>query len=89
MQTPLQQPDSYLEQVSFLGQAPLNAIREGISVLQLNVEGLTKAKGNIIEHLLQIYKVTAVLLQETHTSEVIGTSRLSLSLTHTWFKITE
>ncbi len=82
MQPPLQQPDSYLEHVSFLGQAPLNAIREGISVLQLNVEGLTKAKGNIIEHLLQIYKVTAVLLQETHTSEVIGTSRLSLSQAH-------
>ncbi len=55
--------------MSFLRQAPLNAIREGISVLQLNVEGLTKAKVNIIEHLLQTYKVTAVLLQETHIFE--------------------
>ena len=44
-------------------------------MLQLNVEGLTKAKINVIEHLAQKYNPTAILLQETHASD---TSRLKI-----------
>ena len=46
-----------------------------ITVLHLNVEGLTKAKTSIIEHLTQARKSTAILLQETHKSE---SSRLKI-----------
>ena len=35
--------------------------------MQLNVEGLTKAKCAIIEHLMEKHKATAILLQETHS----------------------
>ena len=37
------------EHVPLPGQASQNVIRDGITVLQLNVEGLTKAKISIIE----------------------------------------
>ena len=51
------------------GQASFDVIQEGVSVLQLNVEGLTKAKINVIEQLLQTHKATVVLLQETHAKD--------------------
>ena len=38
-------------------------------MLPLNVESLTKAKINVIEHLAQKYNPTAILLQETHASD--------------------
>ena len=50
-------------------------IRDGVTVLHLNVEGLTKAKTSIIEQLLQTHKPTAILLQETHMKE---SSRLKI-----------
>ena len=34
-------------------------------MLQLNVEGLTRAKSTIIEHILHTHQTTAILLQET------------------------
>ena len=43
-----------------------NVVRSGISLLQLNVEGITKAKISIISHLARTYDATAILLQETH-----------------------
>lgn len=53
-------------------------------MLQLSVEGLTKAKLNIIEHLLQTHKPTVILLQETHIIESSRLKILDLSLaTHT------
>lgn len=39
---------------------------QGLSVFQLNVEGLTTAKMEVIYHLADSHKVAAVLLQETH-----------------------
>ena len=39
---------------------------QGLAVFQLNVEGLTNAKLEIIRHLADSHKVAAVLLQETH-----------------------
>ena len=36
--------------------------------MQSNVVGLTKAKIDIIQHLAQTHKVTAILLQEAHAS---------------------
>ena len=44
----------------------MSAVWQGVSLLQLNVEVLTKAKINIIEHLVKTHNVTVVLLQETH-----------------------
>lgn len=63
------QSNANLEHVSSSGQASADVIWAGITVCQLNVEGLTKAKTNIIEHLIQTHKVTAILLQETHTTD--------------------
>ena len=42
----------------------------GVSPLQLNVEGLTRAKCNIIQHLVKKRGVSAILLQETHFMDV-------------------
>ena len=69
------QPGAIPEHVPLSGQATPVVIRDGITVLQLNVEGLTKAKITIIEHILQTHKVTAILLQETHVSD---SSRLKI-----------
>ena len=63
------------EHVPFSGQASQDVIRYGVTVLHLNVEGLTKAKTSIIEQLLQTHKPTAILLQETHMKE---SSRLKI-----------
>ena len=51
------------------GQAPAGVMPDGISVLQLNVEGITKSKISVIEHLLQSHQVTVILFQETHSKE--------------------
>ena len=49
------------------GRAAIPTIeRQGLAVLQLNVEGLTTAKLDIIRHLADSHEVPAVLLQETH-----------------------
>ena len=68
MNPPRSQSDADPNLVPFSGQASPDVIREGVSVLHLNVEGLTKAKINVIEQLLQTHKATVVLLQETHTT---------------------
>ena len=39
---------------------------QGLTVLQLNVEGLTTAKLSVLEHVATTNKATVVLLQETH-----------------------
>ena len=52
MRTQPQQPNTDPKHVPFLGQAAQTAEREGVTLLQLNVEGLTKAKISILEHLV-------------------------------------
>lgn len=48
--------------------APLNATNcQCLALLQLNVEGITTAKLNVIEQIAIKNKATIVLLQETHT----------------------
>ena len=42
----------------------------GVSLLQLNVEGLTRTKRNIIQHFAKEREVNAILLQETHSMDV-------------------
>ena len=70
-----QQTRSSPEHAPLSGRAPTDAVRTGISLLQLNAEGLTKAKVILIEHLLQSTNATAILLQETHVS---SSSRLKI-----------
>ena len=48
----------------------------GVPLFQLNVEGFTKAKCSIIEHLVLDYEATAILLQETHS---LNCSKFSIS----------
>ena len=73
--TQLSPSDSNLEQAPLLERTEISVVEEGVTLLQLNVEGLTKAKINVIEHLAQKYNPTAILLQETHASD---TSRLKI-----------
>ena len=47
-------------------QANPSVLRAGVTIMQLNVEGLTKAKCAIIKHQMEKHKATAILLQETH-----------------------
>ena len=75
MTTQLSPSDSNLEQAPLLERTETFVLEEGVTSLQLNVEDLTKAKINVIEHLAQKYNPTAILLQETHASD---TSRLKI-----------
>ena len=61
-------PDASPEHVPLSGQTA-NVVRSGIRLLQLNVEGITKAKIFIISHLAITYDATAILLQETHADD--------------------
>ena len=58
-------PDATPEHVPLSGQT-VKVERSGIRLLQLKVEGITKAKISIISHLAITYDATAILLQETH-----------------------
>jgi len=39
-------------------------VHDGVTLLQLNVEGLTKMKINVLTHLVQAHAVTAIRLQK-------------------------
>ena len=54
---------------------------DGVTLLQLNVEGLTKAKINVLTHLAQAHAVTAILLQETHYKDRSHLKILGYTLT--------
>ena len=54
------------QHASFSGRAASAVESQGLTVLQLNVEGLTTAKLSVLEHVATTNKATVVLLQETH-----------------------
>ena len=56
------------EHASFSGLATLVVIRRGLVLLQLNAEGISKAKIQVIEHLATKNLATVILLQETHVT---------------------
>jgi len=58
--------DSFPKHVPLSGRTPAVVVRDGATLLQLNVEGLTKAKISVLTRLAQAHAVTAILLQETH-----------------------
>jgi len=58
--------DGVPKHVPLSGQTPAVVVRDDATLLQLNVEGQTKAKINVLIGLAQAYAVTAILLQETH-----------------------
>jgi len=64
-----QQADTLLKQAPFFGRTLSPVVREGVTLLQLNVEGLTKAKTDVLVHLAHTHKVAVILLQETHVKE--------------------
>jgi len=64
-----QQADALLKQAPLFGRALSPVVREGITLLRLNAEGLTKAKTDVLVHLAQPHKVAVILLQETHVKE--------------------
>ena len=41
----------------------------GPTLMQINVEGLTKAKREVIQHLAQKHRAVGILLQETHSTK--------------------
>ena len=51
---------------SLSGRTAIAVEGDGVTTLQLNVEGLTSAKMNIIEQLAVTNKAIVILLQETH-----------------------
>ena len=53
--------------VPLSGQTPFFK-RSGIRLLQLNIQGIAKAKIFIIKHLADTHDATAILLQETHAA---------------------
>ena len=59
-----QRPHRPRQHAPFLGRADLSV--ESLVILQLNVEGLTTAKLDILEQVATKNKATVVLLQETH-----------------------
>jgi len=67
--------------VPLSGRTPEVVVRDGVALLQLNVEGLTKAKINVLTHLAQAHAVTAILLQETHYKDRSHLKILGYTLT--------
>ena len=47
-----------------------SVVRAAVIIMQLNVEGLTKAKCAILEHLMEKHKATAIVLQKTHSVDL-------------------
>ena len=58
------------EHPPFEEQAKSSVVRAGVITIQLNVEGLTKAKCAITEHLMKKCKTIAILLQETYSLDL-------------------
>ena len=58
------------ELVPYLGQVPEGTVPDGLKILQLNVEGLSKQKISIIEQICTKHKVSVILLQETHITDI-------------------
>ena len=56
------------EQASFSGRAYSIVIRRGLVLLQLNAEGISKTKIQVIEHLATKNLATVILLLETHVT---------------------
>ena len=56
------------EHPSFSGRATSVVIRRGLVLLQLDAEGISKAKIQVIEHLATKNLATVILLQETHVT---------------------
>ena len=46
---------------------------------QLNIENLTASKINVLHHLAMQSEALVILLQETHCTDEVGTSKLSIS----------
>ena len=46
--------------------APVRAPRQQVPVLQLNIEGLTASKMNVLHYLAVLYEALIILLHETH-----------------------
>ena len=64
---------------------PSKVESQGLTVLQLNVEGLTTAKLSVLEHVATTNKATVVLLQETHNcpvSRLLAIPRASTTALH-------
>ena len=69
------------EQVPFSGWAVLTIIGQELILFQLNVEGISKAKLEIISHLATENKAVTIFLQETHaTRPDVLTTRATLLL---------
>ena len=62
------QPHPLPEHAYVSGRATSVAIRRGLVPLQLNTEGISKAKIQVIEHLATKNLATVILLQETHVT---------------------
>ena len=58
------------EHLPFSEQANLSVVGAGVIIMQINVEGLTKAKYAIVKHLMEKHKATAILWQETHSLDI-------------------
>ena len=44
-------------------------VTRGPTLMQINVEGLTKAKREVIQHLAKKHRASGILLQETHSTK--------------------
>jgi len=61
--------DGVPKHVPLSGRTTAAVVRDGVTLLQLNVEGLTKAKINFLTRLAEAHAMTAILLQETHNKD--------------------
>ena len=70
------QPEPNPEHMPCSRQTPsVGVIGDGVSVLQLNIEGLTGAKVSVLERIIGEHKPSVVLVQETHVQDI---SRLKI-----------
>ena len=68
--------DGVPKHVPLSGRTPAVVVRDGVTLLQLNVESLTKAKINVLTHLAQAHAVIAILCKRPTTkTDPISRSR--------------
>ena len=66
---PSSQPSPSPQHAPFSGRATSAVIGRGIVLMQINAEGISKAKTEIITHLATENGATVILLQETHATK--------------------
>ena len=70
------------QQLSFSGQESHDSGNEPIAILQINAEGWTRPKSEILQNICEKRKISVVLVEETHQQEPSAVKLYRYTLAH-------